>query len=60
MERDYIIHKGWPSERPEEPELSETAASDDPLCKAIGPINHSAAVDFNTHSREAQIKRVNI
>lgn len=37
MERAYIIHKGWPSERAKEPELSETSVSDDPLCKAIGP-----------------------
>lgn len=37
MERAYIIHKGWPSERPKEPELSETLASEDPLCKATGP-----------------------
>lgn len=28
--------------------------------KPLDPINHSAAVDFNTHSREAQRKRVNI
>lgn len=37
MERAYIIHKGWASERLKEPELSETSASDDSLCKAIGP-----------------------
>lgn len=37
MERAYIIHKGWPSERPKEPELSETSAIDDRLCKALGP-----------------------
>lgn len=37
MEIVYIIHKGWSSERPQEPELSESSASDDPLSKAIGP-----------------------
>lgn len=37
MKRAYIIHKGWASDRPKEFELSETSASHDPLCKAIGP-----------------------
>lgn len=37
MEIACIIHKGWPSERPKEPEISESSAGDDPLSKAIGP-----------------------
>ena len=44
MEIAYIIHKGWSSERPKEPELPESSASDDPLSIAIGPhksLSHS-------------------